>query len=116
MQSPLRQSFGIIGSLGSANKISCKKFQSQTKAAVQSFGKLILSWKSDVNQILLLIAELFNICSTGESVFNELFLFNDERLNKFVELGFELVSNLTVEIESLMVQLRLFQYVAYFVL
>ncbi len=96
--------------LSSANKSIAKKFHSQTKSAVQLIGKLLLSWKSDVYQIEVLLNELQKICALGESVFKEVVIKHPSTMfSGFPEVGPNLLANICSEVESIFVQLKVFE-------
>lgn len=99
-----------LSSCGGASKLSIKKLQSQSKVHVNQFGKLILSWRSDVAQIQILLDELQNLCRTRDLVDNER---RSQQLDSifilFPDCGQKLSAKLLFAIESIYVQLRLFE-------
>lgn len=62
-----------------------------------------------MSQIILLVTELLSVCSTGESIYFEMFLCKNNCLANFNCLGPKLMSGLNFEVELLLIQLRLFQ-------
>ena len=90
-----------------------KKKQSSLKSLVQSFGKLILSWKNDNHEIMKLFQCLDEIESTISSVKNTTSIDELSYLSTSVEIfypfiGPKLISKLLIDRESIFTQLRNF--------
>jgi hypothetical protein len=99
---------------------SGKKKQSDIKATVYSFNKLISSWSSDSNEILKLFAALSNVYCTlnavdhttstsAQSSFRSMAL-----VSKFPDVGVKLTQILLVESDLIYKQIKLFWLVLFF--
>ena len=93
-----------------------KKKQSHLKSSVQTFGKLITSWRQEVHEMGLLLSSLESVQGIIESIKN---VCDENRRPSSPQLtsvqhyypviGPLLIGKLLVEKESLLSQVRLFQ-------
>ncbi len=97
-----------VRSLASPDKNAMKKKQSQLKTLVQDFGKLVMSWINDLEQLQSLFVSLSKAVSLESSIYcssdkmNEMF---SSQGNEIVGL---LIVNIFSEIEFVTDQIKLF--------
>lgn len=116
----LGRSSGVGVFSGSGSKVidknNSKKKQSQIKSFVLVFGKIIINWKSDVDQIEQLLMSLIQLYSVSQSVYKTSSLCNDiENLNidkeirvfsKFTNLGSNILYGIIIDIEAIILQIK----------
>lgn len=105
----------MMQQIASPDRNICKKKQSEIKVVTQNFGKLILSWMSDHEQILLLLDSLFSLLSsycaiqrsTAGNGASECCL---RLFKRFPNIESRILSQLVAEIEATFVQIETFRY------
>jgi hypothetical protein len=89
-------------------KSSIKKKQSEIKSYVQVFGKLILTWRNDCNQIMLLADQInfqFDLIAAINRNKNSYAFVS---LTKFTNFRDIIISKILIEIETYYLQIKSF--------
>jgi hypothetical protein len=109
---------GVFSGSGSKviDKNNSKKKQSQIKSFVLVFGKIIINWKSNVDQIEQLLMSLIQLYSVSHSVNKTSVSCNDiENSNidketrifsKFINLGPKILSDIVIDIEAIILEIK----------
>lgn len=99
-------------SVSTPNKVAVKKVQGQLKTSVSTYGTLILSWRSDVTEIITLIQYYKGLAAKLSSIYNT---FQSKPYCLTTIFGYEyigrrLVALIHLEMESTLMQIKTFEY------